>query len=151
MTLHKKIKAEIKQAMLSKNQVKLSVVRSLLAAFVNELVAKRRKPDETLSDEDAVAVIKRLAKQHRDSIAQFAAGGRQDLVDEEKAELAFLESYLPAAMPREEIKKIAEVKMKDLGVREKADAGKLIGAVMKEVKGQADGAVVKTVVDELLY
>jgi uncharacterized protein YqeY len=149
--LQEKIKDELKQALREKNQAKLTTIRSILAAFVNELVAKRRKPDEILSDEDAVAVIKHLVKQHKDSIVQFETGGRQDLADEERAELAFLESYLPAAMPREEIKKIAEVKMKDLGLREKADAGKLIGAVMKELRGQADGADVKAVVEELLY
>ena len=90
--LHEQIKNEIKQAMMAKDQLKLSVVRGISAAFTNELVAKKRKPDEVLSDEDALAVITRQAKQRKDSIEQFRAGGREDLASKEEAELKIIEA-----------------------------------------------------------
>lgn len=148
--LHQQLKEEVKNALKEKNEVKLLTIRGLLAAFTNELVANRRKPDEILEDEAALAVIKREVKKRKDSIVQFKAGGREDLAEKEKAELAFLESYLPPTLPREAIKKVVEAKMRELEVTEKADAGKLIGAVMKELKGAADGGDVKAVVDDLL-
>src|SRR3989344_3512280 len=90
MSLQNDIKGQIKEAMLAKDQVRLLVVRGLVAAFTNELVAKSRKPTEELSDEEALAVIRRSVKQRKDSIGQFKAGGRQDLVDAESAELSVL-------------------------------------------------------------
>ena len=148
--LHEQIKNEIKQAMLAKDKLKLRVARSLVAAFTNELVAKRRKPDERLTDEEALAVIARAAKQRKDSIGQFRAGGREDLAGQEEAELKVIEAYLPKMMSRAEIKPLAEAKKAELGITDKTQAGQLMSALMKDLKGQADGADVKTVVDELL-
>src|SRR3989344_5478017 len=110
MTLHEQIKSEIKETMKEKNQVKLDVVRGLISAFTNEAVSKKYKPDQLLSDEEVIAVCRRVAKQRQDSINQFKAGGRTDLADNEKGELIYLEKYLPQMMSREEIKKIAEAK-----------------------------------------
>lgn len=141
---------ELKDAMRAKDAVRLNVVRGLLAAFVNELVAKKRKPDEKLADGEALAVIARAVKQRKDSIEQFEKGGRNDLADAERAELPYLEKYLPAMMPRDEIRPLAEAKMKTLGVTDRSKAGQLTGVLMKELKGKADGADVKAVVDELL-
>lgn len=150
MKIHQQIKAEVKQAMLDKNQVKLGVVRGILAAFTNDLVAKKKKPDEWLPDEDALTVIKRLVKQRKDSIEQFTTGGRADLAEGEAAELAYLETYLPATMSRDEIKKIAEAKMLALGLTQKSQAGQLMATLMKDLRNQADGGDVKAVVDQLL-
>lgn len=150
MSLHEQIKGEVKRAMLEKNPVKLSVVRGLLSAFVNELVARKRKPEEMLDDEAALGVIRREQKKHRDSIAQFTAGNRADLAASEKEELNYIETYLPKLMGRDEIKKLALAKKSELNVSTKADTGKLMNALMKELKGQADGADVKAVVDDLL-
>lgn len=147
--LHEKIKGEIKEAMKAKDAVKLSVVRGLITAFTNELVTKGKKPDDFLTDDEALAVIKRASKQRKDSIEQFTAGGRADLAESEQAELKIIESYLPAQMPREEIEKIAQVKIAEFN-GDKSKAGMIVGAVMKETKGTADGAVVKEVVDQLL-
>lgn len=149
MTLHETIKGEMKEAMKEKNQVKLTVVRGLLSAFMNEAVTKGYKPDQLLGDEEALTVIKRLSKQRKDAIAQFKAGGREDLAENEQAELAYIETYLPQMMPREEIRKVAEQVITAMGAT-KADMGKVIGAVVKETKGQADGGDVKAVVEELL-
>ena len=148
--LHEQIKGEIKEAMKAKDELKLRVVRSLVAAFTSELTAKKRKPDEILSDEEALAVITRASKQRKDSIEQFQVGGRQDLVDSEQAELNIIETYLPTLMTREEIRPLAEAKKNELNVTDKSKAGLLMSAIMKDLKGKADGADVKAVVDELL-
>ncbi|MCX6713814.1 MAG: GatB/YqeY domain-containing protein, partial [Candidatus Vogelbacteria bacterium] len=132
-----------------KDADRLRTVRSISAAFTNELVAKRRKPDEILSDEEAIAVIKRQAKQRKDSIEQFRAGEREDLAVIEEAELKIIETFLPAQMSREEIQKIAEAKKAELGITDKTKFGQLMGAVTKEIKGAADGNLVKEVVESL--
>jgi len=149
MTLHDDIKAEIQNAMRAKDALRLSVLRGLSAAFTNELVATRRKPQETLTDEEALAVISRAARQRKDSIEQFEKGGRNDLAEKEKAELALIETYLPAQMSRDEILAAARAKKEALGITDKADTGKLMGALMAELKGRADGALVKEAVSSL--
>ncbi|HBB44285.1 MAG: YqeY family protein [Parcubacteria group bacterium GW2011_GWA1_44_13] len=149
MSLHEQIKAEVKPAMMAKDAVRLSVVRNMISAFTNELVATGKTPQDTIDDAGALKVIKRLANQRKDSIEQFINGGRPELADSEKAELAILEKYLPTLMSREEIKKIALAKKEALGVTDKSKAGQLTGAIMKELDGKADGGDVKAVVDEL--
>ena len=150
MTLHQKIKAEIPDAMRAKDAVKLTVVRGLASAFMNELVAKKRKPTEELRDDEALAVIKRAVNQHKDSIDQFTKGGRKDLVKNEELELVILESYLPKMSSKAEIKKAAEGAIKKLGAIDKSKIGQLTGVVMKELKGNADGNDVKAVLESLL-
>jgi uncharacterized protein len=147
--LHDSIKNGIKAAMLAKNEVRLSVLRDLSSKFTNELVSKGRMPQDKLTDEEALAVIKRAVKQRKDSIQQFTDGGRPELAESEKVELAELETFLPAQMGKEQIKEIAQAKIAEMGA-DKTKAGMVIGAVMKECKGQADGNDVKAVVDELL-
>lgn len=144
-----KIRTQLTESMKARDAVTVSVLRGLIAAFTNELVAKGKKPQDTLSDEEALAVIKRAVKQRKDSIEQFGKGGRTDLVEKEQAELAILEGYLPAQMPREEVLAIAMKLKESLGVTDKSGMGKFMGALMKELKGQADGSVVKEVVDSL--
>jgi uncharacterized protein YqeY len=150
MSLHTQIKEQIKEAMKAREEVRLSVLRGLLAGFTNELVALKRKPDGELSDEEALAVIRRAVKQRKDSIEQFTKGGRSDLVASESAELLILETYLPKMMSRDDVLKLAKAKMQELGVTDKSGSGKFMGALMKDLKGQADGDTVKSVVDELL-
>ena len=150
MTLTEKIKADLKVAMLARETVRVITQRGLLAAFVNESVAKKRKPIEELKDDEALAVIKRSVKQHKDSIEQFAKGGRKDLVKEEEAELKILETYLPKMMDEKEIRKIAEAVRTKLKVSDKSKIGVFVGAVMKECKGLADGGSVKKIAEELL-
>jgi uncharacterized protein YqeY len=147
--LHDQIKEEIKSAMKARDEVRLQTLRGLASAMTAEVMTKGRKPNEKLSDEEALAVIKRLVKQRQDSIDQFRAGGREDLVASEEAEMAILKTYLPAKMPAEQIRAIAEAKKAELGVTDKAKIGILVGAVMKETKGQADGNVVKEIVESL--
>lgn len=144
------LKEGIKEAMKAKDQVRLTVLRGLSAACTNELVAKGKKPTDELSDDEVMTVIARAAKQRKDSIEQFRAGGRADLAETEEAELKIIETFLPAQMSREEIEAFAKGKMAELGVTDKAGAGKLMGMLMKDLKGKADGNDVKAVVDSLL-
>ncbi len=135
--------------MRAKDALKVEVLRGLLSNFSNELIAKK-SPDPLLKDEDALALVKRAVKQRKDSIEQFEKGGRSDLADKEKKELAILETYLPATMSREEIKKIAEAKIKETGPIDPKKAGQFMGILNKELKGKADGSDIKAVVDELV-
>ena len=121
----------------------------MVASFTNELVAKNRKPNETLSDEEAIAVIARLAKQRKDSIEQFKKGERQDLVKEEESQLAILETYLPKLMERSKIVKLAKIKKEELGITDVTKKGMLMQTLMKDLKGKADGGIVKEIVDSL--
>ncbi|MBP6060532.1 MAG: GatB/YqeY domain-containing protein [Candidatus Pacebacteria bacterium] len=147
--LHEQIKSGIKEAMMAHDAVRLETLRAMIASFMNELVAKGHKPQEILKDEEALAVITRLAKQRKDSIEQFKAGNREDLVKVEQAQLAILETYLPKLMDKSEVEKIAKAKKSELGIEDPTKKGMLMSALMKDLKGKADGMVVKEVVDAL--
>jgi len=149
MSLHENIKAELKEAMKAKDAVKLRTVRSMLTAFTNELVATGKTPQDWLNDEQTLSMIKRLSKQRKESILQFESNGRPELAEPEKEELAVLESYLPQMMSQDEIRPIAEAKKAELGIDDKSKMGMLVGSVMKELAGKADGGDVKAVVESL--
>ncbi len=147
--LHEQIKTGIKEAMMAKDALRLSVFRGMSAAFTNELVAKNKKPQDMLTDEEALAVITRLAKQRKDSIDQFKKGGREDLVQAEQSELSILETFLPKLMDKAEVEKVARATKEKLAITDASKKGLLMSALMKELKGKADGGVVKVVVDSL--
>jgi hypothetical protein len=147
--LHEQIKNGIKEAMLAKDALRLKAFRAMSAAFTNELVAKNRKPQEMLADEEAISVIARLAKQRKDSIEQFKKGNRDDLVKEEEAELSVLETYLPKLMDRTEVEKIARAEKEKSGITDVTKKGILMSTLMKNLNGKADGSLVKEVVDSL--
>jgi uncharacterized protein YqeY len=147
--LHEQIKSGIKEAMMAKDAVKLKAYRAMSAAFTYELGVKGKTPQEMLTDEEAVAVITKLAKQRKDSIEQFKKGGREDLVAEEQAELSILETYLPKLMSLDEVQKIAEAKKAEIGIADATKKGMLMAALMKDLKGKADGTTVKEAVDAL--
>lgn len=148
--LHDKIREEIKNAMKAKEEVRVLVLKGILSAFTNELVATKRTPQDKLTDEEALAVISRLAKQRKDSISQFESGGRADLAENEKKELSVLEEFLPTLMSEDEIRKFVENKKSEMGIADATQKGQFMGAVMKDLKGKADGVIVKKVIDELL-
>lgn len=147
--LHEEIKNKIKDAMKAKDIVALNVYRGLVTAFTNELVATGKTPQDMLGDEQALAVIARTAKQRKDAIEQFTKGGRMDLADEDAAQLAILETYLPKLMDKGEVENIARTKQTELGITDPTKKGMLMSALMKDLKGKADGNVVKEVVDSL--
>jgi uncharacterized protein len=145
--LHQQIKASLKEAMMAKDEVKLTVIRGLLTAFMNELVSKGKKPQDELTDEEALSVISRGVKQRKDSIEQFNKGGRPDLAESEKKELEILETYLPAQMNEDEVQKVVEQRKAELNINDKSQAGLLMKSVMADLKGKADGIMVKKLVD----
>jgi uncharacterized protein YqeY len=143
------IKAQIKPAMLAKDTVRLGTLRMLIAAFTNELVTQGRPPTEPLSDEDCMKVIKRLAKQRKDSIEQYISGGRPELADDEKAELAVIEGFLPAQMSEADIEAKIKAKLAASPI-DTTKKGQFIGQMMKELGDTADGATVKKIIDTLV-
>lgn len=149
MSKHTDLRVTLKEAMKAKDEVKLRTVRGIITACTNELVATSRTPQDELTDDEVLNVIKRLAKQRKESIVQYEAANRPELAAPEKEELAVLEAYLPTLMSREAILPIAEATKAELGVTDKAKLGILVGAVMKKLQGQADGGDVKAVVESL--
>ncbi|HQM18850.1 MAG TPA: GatB/YqeY domain-containing protein [Candidatus Paceibacterota bacterium] len=149
MSLHQTIRDQIKESMKAGDKVRLEVMRGLVTAFTNELVAQKRTPQDVLTDEEALSVISRLSKQRKDSIEQFTKGGRMDLVEEETKQLAILSEYLPEMMGKEDIEKIAKNKKDELGLSDPSKKGLLMSSLMKDLKGKADGAMVREVVDQL--
>ncbi len=149
MTLHEQIKGGIMAAMKAKDESRVLVMRGISTAFTNELVATKRTPQDMLTDEEALAVITRLSKQRKESIKQFIDGGRPELAESEEKELVILTEFLPEMMPFEEVQKLAEAKKAELGITDASKKGMLVGALMKDLKGKADGADVKNAVDQL--
>lgn len=149
MSLHEQIRNNIKEAMKARDTVRLEVMRGLLTAFTNELVATARTPQDMLSDEEAIKVITRASKQRKDSIEQFTKGGRIDLVNVEEDQLKILEEFLPKLMDIDEIEKIVKEKIAELPVKDLTKKGMFMALVMKDLKGKADGSMVKEVVDKL--
>ncbi len=149
MSLYETIQGDLKTAMKAGDAAKRDVLRMVGSALKNEAI-ECRKPATELSDAESVAVLRRLAKQRRESVESFRAGGRPELAEQEEAELGLISLYLPANLPDDEIKKlIAEAKV-ETGAVSRADFGKLMGATAKKVAGRADGNAVKKFVEEAL-
>ncbi len=146
--LHEQIKKGARGALKERNASLLKALRNIIAALTNDAVARGKTPSGILTDEEVVAVITRLSKQRKESIEQFEKGGRMELAQEEKEELAHLQKYLPEMMSEDEIKKVVFTKKTELDISDKSGIGKLVGAVMKELKGKADGSAVKKAVEE---
>lgn len=149
MSLQQMIKDGIKDAMKNKDSVRLDVLRGLSTAFMNYSVANGGTPQTELSDEQVLDVITKEAKKRKDSIEQFTSAGRLELSEKESAELLILQEFLPVLMSIEEIKPFVAAKIAEMNA-DKSKSGMVVGAVMKELKGKADGNDVKTVVDKLL-
>lgn len=149
MSIVENIRIDLKQAMRDKNQLRLEVLRGLISGFTNELVANKMTPQDPVTDDMAMKVLQRSAKQRQDALEQFTQGGRADLAEKEKAELEIIKTYLPEMMSEEDIKKIVEAKKNELGINDKSQMGMFMGKIMGELKGKADGNVVKKIVEEL--
>ena len=147
MSLKEQLQTDTVDAMRSGDKEKRDTLRLLLSA-IKQVEIDQKKDD--LTDEEVLAVLNKQAKQRRESIADYEAAGRQDLVHEEQSQLKLIESYLPVQMSREEIAELAAEVIADVGAEGPQDTGKVMGRLMPQVKGKADGRLVNEVVRELL-
>jgi len=150
MSLQSKINQDIIEALKAKDEEKLSTLRLLSAAMKNLAIEKGLEKDAELEDADAAKVVKSQIKQLKDAMADFEKAGRDDLASQNTKEINLLSEYLPEEMGEDELRKIVEQKINELGDVTTQDFGKVMGAVMKEVGDRADGAMVKKLVQELL-
>ncbi len=146
MGLRERIDTDIKDALKSGAKDKLSTLRMLNAALKNKQIDKRRP----LTDEEVVETVRSLIKQRKDSIEQFAKGGRQDLVDKETAEVVVLEVYLPRQLSHEEIATMVRDAIVQTGAQGAKDMGKVMKALIPAVGGRADGKLVSELVKKAL-
>lgn len=149
MSLKEQILSDLKESLKSGDSFRRDVLRLLTGAIKNSEIEKKKKEDG-LSDQEIIEVIKKSVKQRKDSIEQYEKGGRPELADKEAKEMEIISVYLPAQMSedqiREEIKKI----IAELGEISPKDFGKIMGLSVKEIGSQADGKLIKKVVEELL-
>ena len=149
MGLKDTISNDLKTAMKSGDKLRLETLRGIRAALMEKEI-ERRGTDTPMSAEDEVAVLLSAAKRRKESIEQFAKGGRQDLVDQESRELAIVQEYLPKQMNRDEIAGVIRNIIAETGAQSAADFGKVMPVVMKQLKGKADGKLVQELVKEFL-
>lgn len=146
MSLKEQITEEMKTAMRARDSARLGTIRLLQAAI------KQKEVDErvTLDDTAVVAIVDKLIKQRKDSIAAFESAGRQDLADREKAEMAVLQAYLPARLSADEVAAEVRAIVAELGARTPADMGKVMGVVKTRLAGKADMGEVSAAVKAAL-
>ncbi|MDZ4227677.1 MAG: GatB/YqeY domain-containing protein [Candidatus Levybacteria bacterium] len=145
--LKQKIQDELKQAMLSRDVLKTSVLRMVKSAITYYEIQKGGAGYEA-TDEDVLQVIQKEAKQRRDSIEEFKKANRLELVDKETKELEMLQVYLPQQMSEAQIREIVKQTIREINATTAAEMGKVMGALMPKVKGKADGGLVSRIVRE---
>jgi uncharacterized protein YqeY len=154
VALKTKILDDIKASMKNGDKVRLSVVRMVQSTLKNKEIDDRVKPvdpndkrsQEQKDDESVLAVLKTLVKQRKDSIEQFTAGGRQDLVDQETAELKILEEYLPQQLGRPEVEAIVTAAIQESGATTAKEMGAVMKIIMAKTQGRADGKLISELV-----
>ena len=149
MSLEEIIQNDLKEAMKAKDQVKLAAVRGIKSTI---LLAKTAAgaADKTLEDADIVKIIQKLVKQRKESAEQYTAAGRQELADNELAEAACMDKYMPKQLSREEVEAEVKKAIEEIGAKTKADMGKVMGVVSKRLAGMADGRTISEIVKNLL-
>jgi len=149
MSLYEQILSDLKEAMKAQQDRRKLVLRSLKSAILEKEIAQREGGERSeVTDETAVEVITKSAKQRRDSIEQYRAANREDLAEVEEQELAIIETYLPKQLDKAEIEAIVDAAIAKTGAESMQDMGKVMGIVMPQVKGKADGKLVNVVVKE---
>ena len=147
--LHDDIKKETLEALKSKDDVRLQTLRDIQTGITNKLVQIGKKPNETLEDKEVLSVIKKLSKQRKESIEQYKNAGREDAAESEAKELDILKEYLPKELSENEIRDAVSKKLESLSDEQKSNKGALIGIIMKDLSGSADGKVVSKIINEL--
>jgi uncharacterized protein YqeY len=146
MSLKDQVTEAIKTAMKAGDKVRLETVRSIKKAILEKEVAVRPSGQEVLTRDQETEVLVQLAKQRRDSIAQYRQAGRHDLADQEAQELAILEEYLPQQLSDEEVSRVIDEIIAQVGATSAKDMGKVMGPAMQQLKGKADGKKVQDMV-----
>lgn len=146
MSYIEKIQADLKTAMLNKESERVKTLRMLISKLREKKIALMKDPDEM----EELAVLKKAAKERQDSIATYSNANREDLADEERAELELIMTYLPPEMDDVAIEEIVRNVISETGASSLAEMGRVMGASMKAVNGQADGKRVQTIVKKLL-
>ena len=146
MSLMEKLTADMKEAMKHGEKERLSVIR-LVRGAVRQAEIDGKK---TLSDDEIIGVITKEVKMRRDSIEEFERGNRADLVEKTQAEIAILMPYLPEQLSADEVRRIVEAAVSEVGATTAKDMGKVMGGLMPRVKGRADGKLVNEIVRSLL-
>ena len=147
MNLKDKINADLKEAMKSKDKVKLNTIRSIRALI---LEFEKSGGAKELSSEDEIKMLSSAAKKRREGIEQYENAGRLELADNEKLELSVIENYLPKQLSEDEIIENVKSLAKEVGASTKADFAKLMPSAMKTLKGKADGNVIRKIVEKVL-
>ena len=147
MVLEEKILGDYQEALKSKDKARASTLSFLRAALLNEAIKLRKK---SLDDNEVISVIKKLIKQHQDSIEQFKQGFREDLVAKESQELEILKSYLPLELSPDEINEIIEEVVSQTQAKSLKDMGRVMKEVMAKVASRADGKLVSDLVKQKL-
>ncbi len=147
MSLREQVLADMKEAMKNKQADRLSAIRMLQAAIKNKEIEVR--PNE-MTEQDTLSVVKKLAKQRKDSIEEYEKAGRQDLADKEKFELTVLEAYLPAQLSKEQVEKVVEEVIQSLGAKDIKQMGAVIKEVQNRTQGAADGKTISEIVKSRL-
>ncbi|OCT17154.1 aspartyl-tRNA amidotransferase [Paenibacillus pectinilyticus] len=146
MSLSDRLNEDMKQAMKSQDKFKLSVIRMVRSTIKNSEIDLKRP----LDDNEVLDVLTREIKQRKDSLQEFAKAGRDDLADNLSAELVILAEYMPQQLSEEEVKAIVQQTIQQIGASSKADMGKVMTALMPQVKGRADGKIINQLVQQLL-
>ena len=141
------LRSDLRDAMRAKDVPRRNTIRMLEAAIKNAEIDKR---GAELAESDILAILQRQVKQRRESIEQFERGGRDDLAEVERVEIAIIEHYLPRQLSREEVTVRARAVIEQVGASGPGDRGKVMGMLMRELRGEADGSLVNAVVGELL-
>ncbi|MDC1295622.1 MAG: GatB/YqeY domain-containing protein [Myxococcota bacterium] len=147
MSIVEEVTAQMKAAMKAKDQSRLSTLRSMRAAFLNEM---KRDGSDVVSDEVAEGLMRKLEKQRKESIEAFDKGGRPEMAENERAELAVIQEFLPQLADEAETRGWVEAAIASTGASEKKDMGKVMGALMKDHKAEVDGNIARKLVQELL-
>ena len=148
--LKERLQSDLKEAMKSRDEVRLRTVRSLRAAVMAREIELRSGGTGDIPEAEALAVIQKQAKQRRDSIDQFEAAGRKDLSAVEEAELAIIEAYLPEQLSEDAVRKVVQQIVQETGASSMKDMGKVMGPSMAKMKGLADGKLVQEIVKSVL-
>jgi hypothetical protein len=149
MNLKEKIKKDFLEAFKNK-EVEKKAVLSMLNSEIKNAEIELKNREEGLNDDQVMVVIKKNVKQRKDAVEKYQAGGRPELAEKEQKEIEILQQYLPEELSQDKIQKVVQEIIEKTGARDMSEMGKVMGLVMKELQGQADGNIVRDMVTEFL-